>query len=69
MRGPGRTKMILMSGAKVNANEALSWGLVDRLSSPETLLDDARLLAEDPCAAPTGHAGRIKAMIPGDWSH
>jgi len=67
--GPGRTKMILMSGAKVNANEALSWGLVDRLSSPETLLDDARLLAEDPCAAPTGHAGRIKAMIPGDWSH
>lgn len=67
--GPGRTKMILMSGARLLASEALDWGLVDRMSSPETLLDDARILAADPCAAPPGHAGRIKAMIPGDWSH
>lgn len=67
--GPGRTRMILMAGARVQADEALDWGLVDRLSSPETLLDDARLLAADPCAAPAGHAARIKAMIPGIWSH
>lgn len=67
--GPGRTKMILMSGAKVNAAEALEWGLVDRVTSPETLIDDARILAADPCAAPTGHVGRIKKMIPGIWSH
>ncbi|MCB1406573.1 MAG: enoyl-CoA hydratase/isomerase family protein [Rhodobacteraceae bacterium] len=67
--GPGRTKMILMAGARVLAAEALDWGLVDRLSSPETLLDDARILAADPCAAPAGHASRIKAMIPGIWSH
>ena len=67
--GPGRAKMILMSGARVLASEALDWGLVDRVCSKETLIDDARLLAADPCAAPTGHAARIKAMIPGVWSH
>jgi len=62
--GPGRAKMILMSGAKVNAAEALDWGLVDRVSSHETLLDDARILATDPCAAPVGHVAKIKNMIP-----
>ena len=67
--GPGRAKLILMSGAKIEAPEALNWGLIDRLSTPETLLADARALAADPCAAPPGHVGRIKAMIPADWSH
>ncbi|WP_127109043.1 enoyl-CoA hydratase/isomerase family protein [Pararhodobacter zhoushanensis] len=67
--GPGRARMILMGGAKVEATEALSWGLIDRLSSPDTLLDDARALTADACAAPAGHAGRIKALIPRDWSH
>ncbi len=67
--GPGRARMILMGGARVEAAEALNWGLVDRLSSPESLLDDARALADDACTAPRGHAGRIKAMIPRDWSH
>ncbi|WP_323035569.1 enoyl-CoA hydratase/isomerase family protein [Pararhodobacter sp.] len=62
--GPGRAKMILMCGAKINAAEALEWGLVDRVISAKTLMDDARILAADPCAAPDGHVGRIKAMIP-----
>ncbi|WP_370342772.1 enoyl-CoA hydratase/isomerase family protein [Pararhodobacter marinus] len=67
--GPGRTRMILMGGARVEASEALAWGLVDRLETPETLLDAARALAADACAAPDGHAGRIKALIPRVWSH
>jgi enoyl-CoA hydratase/carnithine racemase len=66
--GPGRARMILMGGAKVEAPEALAWGLVDRLSTPEALLDDARALAADSCAAPQGHAARIKQMIPRVWS-
>jgi enoyl-CoA hydratase len=61
--GPGRARMILMAGQKVTADEALAWGLVDRLSTPETLLDDARSLTEDACAAPAGHPARIKAMM------
>ncbi|PTX02675.1 enoyl-CoA hydratase/isomerase family protein [Pararhodobacter aggregans] len=67
--GPGRARMILMGGARVEAAEALAWGLVDRLVEPGALMDAARALTADACAAPSGHAGRIKAMIPRDWSH
>lgn len=67
--GPGRTRMILMGGARIEAAEALDWGLVDRLVEPGALLDAARALTADACAAPPGHAGRIKALIPRTWSH
>lgn len=67
--GPGRARMILMGGARVEAPEALAWGLVDRLVEPEGLMDAARALTQDACAAPAGHAGRIKALIPRAWSH
>lgn len=67
--GPGRARMILMAGARIDAAEALSWGLVDRLVAPEALMDAARALTADALAAPPGHAGRIKAMIPRTASH
>ncbi|MCB1400711.1 MAG: enoyl-CoA hydratase/isomerase family protein, partial [Rhodobacteraceae bacterium] len=35
--GPARTKMILMAGQKIEAEEALSWGLIDRIVAPEAL--------------------------------
>jgi enoyl-CoA hydratase/carnithine racemase len=63
--GPSRAKMILMAGAKIEADEALAWGLVDRLVAPEALLDAARGLAADAMAAKAGHAGAIKRMIAG----
>lgn len=65
--GPGRARMILMGGARIEADEALAWGLVDRLAPPEALLTQADALCADACAAPKGHAGRIKAMIPRVW--
>jgi enoyl-CoA hydratase/carnithine racemase len=66
--GPGRARMILMAGARIDAAEALHWGLIDRVCAAESLLDDARALCADACAAPAGHAVRIKAMIPRAWS-
>jgi enoyl-CoA hydratase len=66
--GPGRARMLLMGGARIEAQEALAWGLVDRVCPPEALLDAARDLAAGACAAPAGHAGRIKALIPRVWS-
>ncbi|MGL4281126.1 MAG: enoyl-CoA hydratase/isomerase family protein [Albidovulum sp.] len=63
--GPARAKMILMAGQKIGAEEALAWGLVDRLAPQADLMAAAELLAADALAAPEGHAGRIKAMIPG----
>ncbi len=63
--GPARAKLILMAGAKVEAEEALGWGLLDRVVAPEALLAVARGLAADVLAAKPGHAAAIKAMIAG----
>lgn len=62
--GPARAKMILMAGQKIGAEEALVWGLVDRLVAPAELMAAAEVLVADALAAPAGHAGRIKALIP-----
>ncbi|MEO5621728.1 MAG: enoyl-CoA hydratase/isomerase family protein [Cypionkella sp.] len=61
--GPARAKMILMGGAKIEAEEALSWGLIERIVEPEGLMAAARALAGDVLAAKAGHAAAIKAMI------
>ena len=61
--GPARAKLILMAGAKVEADEALAMGLIDRIVPGEALIDSARALAADVLAAKPGHAAAIKAMI------
>ncbi len=62
--GPSRAKMILMGGAKIEASEALAWGLIDRILPPETLIEGANLLAADTLAATPAHAAAIKRLIP-----
>lgn len=61
--GQARAKMILMAGQKIETDEALAWGLIDRIVPGEALLDSARALAADVLAAKPGHAAAIKAMI------
>lgn len=61
--GPSRAKMILMSGQKIPADEALSWGLIDRIAPAAELLPQARDLAADALAAKPGHVSSIKSMI------
>ncbi|HBD92366.1 MAG TPA: enoyl-CoA hydratase, partial [Gemmobacter sp.] len=46
--GPARAKVILMAGQKIEAAEALAWGLVDRVVAPEALLAEVAALAADP---------------------
>lgn len=62
--GPSRAKMILMGGAKIEADEALSWGLIDRICPPETLAETAQALAADTLAATPAHAAAIKRLVP-----
>lgn len=62
--GPARAKLILMAGARVSAEEALSWGLFDRIVAPEALIDTARTLAADALAAEASHVAAINAMVP-----
>jgi len=61
--GPARAKLILMGGAKIEADEALAWGLIDRIIEPQSLLETARALAADTLAAKPGHAAAIKRLI------
>ncbi|MDQ2094530.1 enoyl-CoA hydratase/isomerase family protein [Rhodalgimonas zhirmunskyi] len=62
--GPARAKMILMGGQKITADEALSWGLVDRICEADALLDSARDIAADTIAQDPEIASAIKALIP-----
>jgi enoyl-CoA hydratase len=62
--GPARAKMILLGGAKIMADEALAWGLVDRIVAQVDLPAAAQALAADALAANAEHLAAIKAMIP-----
>ena len=63
--GPARTKMILMGGQKIPAEEALTYGLVDRIVDPADLLETARGICADTLAAKPEIAAGIKAMCQG----
>lgn len=60
--GPSRARLMLMGGAKLTADEALSFGLIDRICPRETLIDAACGLAIDALAATPAHVAGIKAM-------
>ncbi|WP_037315195.1 enoyl-CoA hydratase/isomerase family protein [Ruegeria halocynthiae] len=49
--GPSRTKMILMAGQKITADEAYEFGLVDRVVAPDALMKTAHELVADSVAA------------------
>jgi enoyl-CoA hydratase/carnithine racemase len=61
--GPARAKMILMAGVKATADEALAWGLLDRVVAPEALLAEVATLAADAQGASTDHVAAIKRMV------
>lgn len=60
--GPARAKMILMAGQKIDAALAHEWGLVDRITTPDTLLDTAHDLGADALGAAPDHIAAIKHM-------
>lgn len=65
LAGPSRAAMILMAGRKISADEALSWGLIDRIAEPEALAETAAALAADALAAEVAHVAGIKRLIAG----
>lgn len=62
--GPARAKMILMAGQKILTDEALSWGLIDRVVEPEGLMDAALGLADHARSQSADHVATMKRMIP-----
>jgi enoyl-CoA hydratase/carnithine racemase len=63
--GPARTKLLLVGGQKFTADEAYSYGLVDRIVAPEHLIDAARDIAADALAGKPEVLRGIKAMSMG----
>ncbi|SOC08083.1 enoyl-CoA hydratase [Rhodobacter sp. JA431] len=61
--GPARAKMLLMAGQKVGAEEALAWGLVDRIVAPEAMDETLEALVADVKAADHAHVVGIKALL------
>lgn len=59
--GPARTRLLLMTGARWSAAEALCFGLVDAVE--EDALTAARRWAAVGRTAPAGHAAAIAGMI------
>ena len=60
--GPARAKLILMAGYKVSTQEALAWGLFDRVVEADVLFDEVRAMAADTLAADPALAQAIKTL-------
>ena len=60
--GPARTKLILMGGQKLTAQEALQFGLIERVLEPEDLLPTAENIAADTMAASPEIARGIRLL-------
>jgi enoyl-CoA hydratase/carnithine racemase len=60
--GPARTKLILMGGQKLTAQEALQFGLIERVVEPEDLLPTAENIAADTMAASPEVARGIRML-------
>ena len=61
--GPARTKLILMVGQKIGADQAQSWGLIEEIVATDALLDRAMALSNDALGAATSHVAAIKTLI------
>lgn len=60
--GPARAKLILMGAQKIDAEEALSFGLIDRIVPQDDILFQASELAAATVQAPAEIASGIKDM-------
>ena len=60
--GPARTKLILMGGQKLTAQEALQFGLIELVVEPEDLLPTAENIAADTMAASLEIARGIRML-------
>ena len=60
--GPARTKLILMGGQKITAQQALAFGLVDRLTSDGEISETIDELAKDVLVAKPEILNGIKTM-------
>ena len=61
--GPSRTKLILMAGQKIRADEALAMGLIDRIVSIDDFHTTLETLTQDVIAASPQQIAGIKRLV------
>ncbi len=66
--GHGRASELLYTGRALPGDEAHQWGFLNRLCTPETLLDEARALARELATGPTFANGITKSMLHHEWA-
>lgn len=66
--GLGRASELLYTGRAMDGAEAERWGFFNRLSEPETLLEDARRLAGSLADGPTFAHAMTKKCIHQEWN-
>lgn len=62
--GPARTRLILLAGQRIGADQALGYGLIDEIAEPDALMDRAHALCADSVGAARSTAHAIKALCP-----
>ncbi|WP_456390766.1 enoyl-CoA hydratase/isomerase family protein [Profundibacter sp.] len=60
--GPARTKLILLAGQKITAQDALGYGLIDRILEADGFAQEIAALASDALAATPENLLAIKQM-------
>jgi enoyl-CoA hydratase/carnithine racemase len=65
LMGPARAKLLLLGGQKFSTDEALAFGLIDRIVLGAHLMGQAREIAADALAGNPDVLKRIKAMCAG----
>jgi enoyl-CoA hydratase len=61
--GPARAKLILMGAVRLTSDQALAFGLIDRVVAPDDLADCTAQLAAAALGASHDHIRAIKAMV------
>ncbi|MDG1531106.1 MAG: enoyl-CoA hydratase/isomerase family protein [Paracoccaceae bacterium] len=61
--GPSRTKLILMAGQKIRADDALAFGLIDRIVSIDDFDTTLETLTQDVIAASPQQIAGIKRLV------
>lgn len=67
LAGPARAKWLLMSGERIDAAQALAWGLVDWVVSPDELDERALDLCRTLAAAPPTAVAMTKQLVDQAW--
>ncbi|MDA9008797.1 enoyl-CoA hydratase/isomerase family protein [Alphaproteobacteria bacterium] len=63
--GPGRSAVILLGGSAVSSEDALAWGLVDRLTTRDALEETCRDFCAIAAQSNASHLKTLKSMLKG----